>query len=147
MTDVEPDADSWALFDAFRRRELAATRWTHEAHVRVAWCYLRRFGLEESERRFPDDLRRHNESIDKPRGYHETITLAMLRVLAARLVGPAAAAPWSRFAAANPELLRWDEPVLLRHYTRERLFSDDARARFLAPDRLPLPTPDEPAVQ
>jgi hypothetical protein len=41
------------------------------------------------------------------------------------------------FLAAHPRLL--DRDLLLAHYSRERLFSGAARARFVEPDLLALP--------
>jgi hypothetical protein len=46
-------------------------------------------------------------------------------------------AGFDAFVAAHPQLLRRD--LLLGHYSRERLFSPTARARFVEPDLLALP--------
>jgi hypothetical protein len=45
--------------------------------------------------------------------------------------------PFEDFLTANPQLLKRD--LLSAHYSRELLFSPEARASFVEPDLLPLP--------
>jgi hypothetical protein len=62
--------------------------------------------------------------------------VAYLTLVAERLRG-AEDGPWEAFAAVNADLLRWKPSVLDDFYSAERLWSDDARAQFLLPDRVP----------
>jgi hypothetical protein len=45
------------------------------------------------------------------------------------------------FREANPDLLDRTLSSLLVHYSREVLFSDEARRAFVEPDLVPLPVP------
>lgn len=107
--------------------------------VRTTWCDLLQHGLDGALQRFAPDLVRFNESLGNTSGYHDTITVAMLRVMADRLAACQRPEHWETFVASAPELLDWTRPVLLHHYSRELLFSDEARAVFVEPDRVPLP--------
>ena len=71
-----------------------------------------------------------------PNGYHETITVAFVRVIAARL---APGEDFPAFRARNPDLLDRTLAALLRHYTKELLHSPEARKAFVAPDVQTLP--------
>jgi hypothetical protein len=62
--------------------------------------------------------------------------VAWARVIA-HLVERAPQLSFAAFVVAHPELHRRE--LLLAHYSPERLFSDEARARFVEPDVLPLP--------
>nr|MDT0663961.1 hypothetical protein [Micromonospora sp. DSM 115978] len=71
------------------------------------------------------------------RGYHETMTRCWLALVDdARRSGPVAPDS-AAFLALNAERLSAQAP--LRHYSRDRLFGVEARARFVEPDLVPLP--------
>lgn len=138
------DAD---LLAAFLAPSLPEKEWTHRAHIRVGWLLLEtanaptpRERLDLAFNRMRDGLHILNASLNVPdeltRGYHETITLAFLRVIdAARRAAPAQNS--DAFCDAHPELLT--KFALLKHYSRERIMSAEAKAAFLEPDLEPLP--------
>ena len=142
MTPVAADrlsADEQALVDAFRAGTLGDDAFHHRDHVRMAWIYVRRYGLESAVTHFTDDLRAFATAKGVPRLYHATITVAYLSLVAERLrLMPEA--PWDAFAARHDDLLRWKPSVLDAYYSPERLWSDRARAQFLLPDRAPAPS-------
>ncbi|HEY7376107.1 MAG TPA: hypothetical protein VIF57_28355, partial [Polyangia bacterium] len=73
------------------------------------------------------------------RGYHETITCVYVRLLDAFLRGRPDGEPLDDAVAvllAGPLAAR---DVVLRHYSRERLFSVEARRGWVEPDLEPLP--------
>ena len=72
----------------------------------------------------------------EPGRYHETLTTAWARVVGHHALR-ARDADFDAFLAAHPRLLERD--LLCAHYSRERLFSDAARAAFVEPDLLALP--------
>jgi hypothetical protein len=78
-----------------------------------------------------------NAKIGSPDGYHETITVAFVRVIASRMEG----GDYPTFRERNPELFDRTLTALLRHYTKERLHSPEARRAFIEPDVKPLPLP------
>lgn len=108
----------------------------HRDHLRVAFAYARRDGVEPAIAKARAGLRRFAAAHGEPERYHETLTTAWARVVAAHAVEHPEAG-FDAFLAAHPQLLRRD--LLLGHYSRERLFSEPARARFADPDLLALP--------
>jgi hypothetical protein len=109
-------------------------RFDHEAHVYVAWLYLKAFPRRMAADRYCAALRRLTEKVGVPGKYHETITRFLLQQIAERY----AAAPhegWSEFRLRNDELCSGAAAILQRHYSRELLSSESARAAFLMPDR------------
>lgn len=132
------DLDDDALWAAFHERTLPAASWTHAAHLRMAWMHMARCGLDEAHVRMRVGIIRLNASHGlvetASRGYHETITRVWLALVgAARAIDQAAD---SRAFLVRHELGR---ELPLRYYSRERLFSLEARAMFVAPDLAPLP--------
>ena len=107
---------------------------SHRDHLRVAFAYARRGGVEHAVELARHGLRHLAAAHGEPERYHETLTTAWVRVVAHHATGDT---DFDGFLAAHPRLL--DRDLLLAHYSRERLFSGAARARFVEPDLLALP--------
>lgn len=111
--------------------------WTHQKHLLVALWYQFHYPRETATRRIRAGIRRYNESFGNLVGYHETITLAWVDVIDHFLATRSNANSIAQLAA---ELLAecGASDYLLRYYSRELLFSDDARKRFVPPDIQPI---------
>lgn len=148
------DDELWAAFGA---AALPAPAWTHRAHLRVAWLFLRRYPLDEAHVLLRVGIIRLNAFhglVETPsRGYHETLTRLWLSLIAS-LIAPATApgtAPAMQAADApssgafvDTHQAALGKDAALRHYSRERIMSVRARAIFVEPDLLPLPLPPSP---
>lgn len=134
MTDAE-------FLKAFESCALPESRWTHEAHVRMAWLYLREKPLAEAIPIVREGIKRYNASLKKNLAYHETITQAFLSLIDHRMSRGVGHTSFSDFREENPDLLDRNMPVLLMHYRKETLFSQAAREAFLNPDIAALPSP------
>lgn len=136
MTSVAPLLDASTFVARFRDGTLGTDHFHHRDHVRMAWLYVREHGLEAAVTRFTADLRAFALAKGAPGLYHATITVAYLTLVAERLcVTPDA--EWDTFAAAHADLLRWKPSVIDAYYSAGRLWSDQARAQFVLPDRVP----------
>lgn len=126
---------------AFENCTLPFERWTHRAHVRVAYLYASRHDIEFAIDRMRSSIKTYNQATGTPetidRGYHETITQAFMRlVFAANLrTGPHESS--DEFCEANSELL--SKFVLQSFYSSERLMTVKAKAEFVEPDLCQLP--------
>jgi hypothetical protein len=130
MTDDE-------FLAAFEAAAIPRPEWTHAAHIRMAWLYLTRFSQAEALERIRLGIQKLNTQNGVFDGYHETITVAFVRLISARLLhGETAVA----FRSRNPDLFECSLAPLLKYYTRERLFSPESRARFVEPDLEHLPS-------
>jgi hypothetical protein len=129
------------LWDAFRGARLPHAEWTHVAHLRVAWMHLCRFDLDEAHVRLRAGIILLNAShgiVESPmRGYHDTITRAWLVLVRAAMRKSPRIEDSALFLAVHWVVL--GKGALGRHYSRARLESTEARARFVEPDLAPLP--------
>jgi hypothetical protein len=108
------------------------TDFPHAAHVRLTLAYLARHGRDETLRRLLDGLRRFAAAKGHPEKFHVTMTRAWLEAIwATRSAHPELDA--EALVEACPDLLNRD--LLLRFYSPERLHSDEARTRWMPPDR------------
>lgn len=117
----------------FERRALSS--FSHRDHIRLAFIYARRGGVEAAVAG-ARQIRGFAADAGAAGKYHETLTVAWARIIA-HLAANSPEVPFPAFVTAHPEL--GDRGLLLRHYSEPRLSSEEARARFLEPDLLPLP--------
>ncbi len=148
MTNYSPrpfatDAEIVRIGEGLLARSLPRADWTHEAHLAATtWLLTRRPDIAiDSE--LPGIIRGYNESVggvnSDSEGYHETITRLFLHGVRLFLAEADPKAPLHELV--NDLLLspmgRRDWP--LRFYSRERLFSVEARRAFVTPDLAALP--------
>ena len=136
------DLDDEALIDAFESLSLDRDAWVHRSHLRVAVIYLGRFGFDGALEHMRQRIQSFNRAKDikdsKTTGYHETLTVAWLRVIADALdVMSRPPANSIEFLRQNQQLL--DKTLLRRHYSSDRMLTDEAKRQFVEPDLEPLP--------
>ncbi|MET0291111.1 MAG: hypothetical protein ABW136_02030 [Steroidobacteraceae bacterium] len=136
---LEPES----LAHRFAARQLSRTEWTHEAHLTVGLWHVATLGPAEAMARLRSGIRKLNESNGVANttsgGYHETITQAYVRLIAAFLASRPGDVSLQQTCDALLSGELADRNVLLRHWSRERLFSPLARAGWVEPDLAPLP--------
>jgi hypothetical protein len=104
--------------------------------VRAAWLYTNRFGLEAAQQRMEMTIKRFALHHDHGAKFHKTLTAAWVRLVGYHaLCHPVES--FGQFISLNGALLDKDLP--LRFYSRERLFSQEARATWVEPDKRALP--------
>lgn len=137
---MESELGDEELWSAFGASALPATAWTHRAHLRVAWLFLKRHPLDDAHLLMRAGIIRLNAFhglVETPaRGYHETLTRVWLALIAALMKATDAASSGAFVDACAGAL---GKEAALRHYSRERIFSVRARAMFVEPDLAPLP--------
>ena len=148
MTDYRPrlfasDAEIERIGEGLLARSLPREDWTHEAHLAATTYLLTRRPDVDLDTQLPGIIRRYNESVggvnSDSEGYHETITRVFLHGVRLFLAEAELDSPLHELV--NELLLspmgRRDWP--LRFYSRERLFSVEARGHFVPPDIAALP--------
>jgi hypothetical protein len=121
----------------FEECTLPRAHWTHENHLRMAYLYLRRAPNAEAVLPFVRErIQAYNHANGAYKGYHETITVAYLRIVADRL-RRGSYPSFASFRTDNAGIFQ--STYLLRHYSEAALFAEEARRVFVLPDREPLP--------
>lgn len=121
---------------------LPENEWTHEAHLIVGLWYLLQYSDDEALNQLRCRIRRYNVACGiantDESGYHETITKFYVTII-------------SNFLKTNQtdredvdrladELINelGDRELIFSYYSRERLFSQNARRNWLNPDLRPI---------
>ena len=140
---MEAPLDTESLVRLFLDRSLPKPAWTHVAHLRVGLWHVRRFGADLAVDLLRERISRYNEAVGTANtsssGYHETLTVFYVKVIDAFVA--ADASPDQAADALERRLLEavGDRELPLRYYSRECLFSTEARRQWVAPDLQPLP--------
>lgn len=138
----ETDLGIGQIAEGFLNRTLPKIEWTHAAHWAATFWLLRHRSDLDLARDMPGLIRAYNLSVGgrntDTEGYHETITQASLRAARNHLDAYPADAS---LAAVLSDLLK--SPLgrpdwILRYWSRERLFSVNARREWVEPDLHPL---------
>ena len=132
------------LLRRFEDCTLPRSQWTHRAHVKVAFLYLRSHPFRAALDKIRTGIQKYNASqnvVEGPAsGYNETTTQAFARLIAFALqscVEERAIADAETFCDLHPELL--DKQILRAHYSLEVFQQPRAKREFVAPDLAPLP--------
>lgn len=132
--------------DTFQNCSIPLEEWNHRAHLTIAWLYLRAHPLDAATDLMRRGVQaynaRHGIEQTPTGGYHDTLTIAWMRILHATMTVYGPEDSPDAFLAAHPHL---QSKVLLRlFYSRPRIMSHEARHRWVEPDLAPLPTPPTP---
>lgn len=131
-------SDIKSLVDQFVSKTLPEEAWTHFAHLTVGLWFVSNHGLEESSILMPTYIAEYNMLLGKENtdfgGYHETITQFWLWVL--DCYWKEVQKEKSLLNAANDlaNSSYGDPAIFFKFYSREVIFSVEARRKFLKPD-------------
>lgn len=137
---VPPSVTDAELLDAFESTALPLSEWCHALHLRVAYLILSAASFDAALAKLREGIQAYNAAHAVPSslesGYHETLTVCWLR-LVAESMGDAPAGDSRAFHDAHPEL--HDERRVLDYYTRDHILTQRAKREFVEPNRRPLP--------
>ena len=128
----ESEGDILAVVKAFEDATISRDNWRHAEHLTVALYYLSRHDLETATEKMRSGifnlLRSFDVDLLKEMPYHETLTIFWMRTIAGFNASKNGA---SLLEKTNEVVGKFDKDYPLRFYSREDLFSDEARTTFL----------------
>jgi hypothetical protein len=134
---LQPASSAFSDFEflaEFHACTLPPSCFRHADHLRLAWLHVHQHSLEIAVNHVCDGIQAYAKHLGKPELYHETITVAWVRLIASH-----AETTFDEFLRLNEHRLNGE--LLHRFWSPERLQSETARKEWLAPDRMALPVP------
>lgn len=126
------------LVAGFEDGTLPREEWTHAAHLTMALWYLVHYPADEAVRRIRDGIKHYNAAVGvistPTSGYHETLTLFYIRTMKRFVETTTSGLPTESLVETMLESDIAGREYPLRFYTKERLFSPEARAAWAEPD-------------
>ena len=126
-----------AFAQKFHDCTLTPQWFTHEAHLRLAWVYIRQFGLEKAEKALCTDIARFDRTFDDGTKFHTTLTVAAAKVVH-HFMQKGTYPNFQALIEAHPRLIYNFKDLLLSHYEAGVLFSNEAKYTYVKPDLLPF---------
>ena len=131
------DDEIRTLVSAFEACSFHPSEFRHYQHLTVALWYVWHLPPDEATEKMTTGIRRLAETFGKM-GYHETITLFWLRIVANFVVERGGKD--SLTATANALIERCsDKDLIQQFYSAELLATDKAKAEWVEPDLKRLP--------
>ena len=116
----------------FENATISRDKWKHAEHLTVALHYLCNHDIDTATEKMRSGilnlLRSFGIELSKEMPYHETMTVFWMRTVAEFKASKNGA---SLLDKANELVSKFDKDYPLKFYTRDYLFSDEARARFV----------------
>ncbi len=127
-----------AEFEAqFANLTFAASDFTHEAHLRLAWIHIKKYGVDQAVENICLQIKALVDHLGVSEKYHATVTEAAVRAVY-HFILKSRKEPFLSFMKENPQLISEFKALLNSHYSFDIFKSEAARQKFLVPDIAPF---------
>ena len=121
----------------FSAQELAPELFDHEAHLRLAWIHVTKFGPKQAIQNVTEQIQRFAAFHGDHTKYHETVTIAAVRAVY-HFVLKSESKDFSSFLKEFPQLNHKFKDLIQSHYSEDIFVSSDAKRRYISPDLQPF---------
>lgn len=110
---------------------------THEAHLRLAYIHIAKYGLSTAIRNVPAQIKRYATSLGDAQKFNLTVSIAAVHAVA-HFMQKSVADNFYDFIREFPRLKTHFKQLLEHHYGFDIFSSNEARDRYLEPDLVPF---------
>lgn len=121
----------------FNKGKLDPEIFSHEAHLRLAWIHIKKYGPEKAEIHIQDQLQKFVKSVRAEGKYNATLTVASIKAVY-HFMSKSHSTSFEGFINEFPRLKSDFKALLSNHYGFDIYNSEKAKAKFLEPDLLPF---------
>ena len=121
----------------FAVKTLHAELFTHEAHLRLAWIHIQKYGVESAIGNLTSQIKNYANSLGAADKYHETVTIAAIRAVYHFMLR-STDSNFNDFIRNNPRLRNNFKELLNAHYTTDIFHDEHAKKNYLEPELLPF---------
>ena len=125
------------LEQLFSSSQLQPKHFTHEAHLRLAWIHITKYGRRKAVDELTKQIRTYATSLDAAHKYHHTITVAAINVVN-HFICRSSSDDFVALVAEFPRIKSHFRELLLTHYSSDLIFSDSAKSQYVEPYLLPF---------
>lgn len=121
----------------FQNCSLNPSWFTHEAHLRLAYIHIQKYGLQAAIENMCVQIKAFAKKHGATMKYNETVTVAATRVMH-HFMARSECTTFQEFIEKNPRLPTDFRALLASHYCSDIFKSPEAKQKFLEPDLLPF---------
>lgn len=121
-------------FESFK---LKPGLFSHEAHLRLAYIHIEKYGREQAERNMCEQIKGYAESLGVFDKFNKTVTIASVKAMD-HFMQKASATNFPELMKEFPRLLTNFKDLLAKHYGFNVFADKRAKAEYVEPDLLPF---------
>ncbi|MCK0180484.1 hypothetical protein MWU50_14380 [Flavobacteriaceae bacterium S0862] len=121
----------------FSNCTLDSSIFNHEAHIRLAWIHINRYGIEQALINVDNQLYSYIYSLGAEDKYNKTVTIAAVKAVY-HFMQKSNSNNFKDFILEHPRLKTNFKELLDKHYSIDIFNSDIAKSSFLEPNLLPF---------
>lgn len=121
----------------FEKGTLPPTLFTHEAHLRLAWVYVNKYGIEQACDKLCDEIKQFDKIHGDGDKFNKTVTVAAARAVYHFML-KSNSDRFSSFMKEFPRLKTAFKDLLNQHYAFDVFSNETAKVSFVEPDILPF---------
>jgi len=128
------DAEFEQLFNTCK---LPPSEFSHEAHLRLAYINIDKYGIEQAEENIQNQLKKFVAFAKAKDKYHTTLTIAAIRAIH-HFMHKSKSDNFHGFLFEFPTLKYNFKELMATHYSFDIFNSTKAKVEFLEPDLIPF---------
>lgn len=121
----------------FEEGVLDEALFTHEAHLRLAWIHITKYGITKAVNNIRFQIRNYTKILGEEDIYNETLTVASLYIVESYIQN-SQSKDFSGFIKEFPELKSNFKELIQKHYSFDVFSSIKAKKEFIEPDAIPF---------
>lgn len=110
---------------------------SHEAHLRLAWIHINKYGVDRAVENITSQLQHFVGSLGASDKYNHTVTIAAIKAVY-HFVLKSSTTDFRSFISENPRLKNNFRELLSYHYSTDIFKSEKAKKDYLIPELLPF---------
>ncbi len=121
----------------FERFTFKPTLFSHEAHLRLAYIHIQKYGVQQAETNMVEQIRGYAAYYGAKDKFNKTVTIAAVKTMQ-HFMEKSSATSFQDLLKEFPQLANSFRDLLSKHYSFN-VFSDPAaKKEFVQPDLLPF---------
>lgn len=125
------------LEQTFADFKLKPGMFSHEAHLRLAYIHIKKYGVEQAEINMCRQIKGFAESLGVHDKFNLTVTIASVKTMN-HFIQKAKSPDFKEFINEFPQLLTDFKAILAQHYGFNVFADQRAKKEFIQPDLLPF---------
>lgn len=121
----------------FENGTLSPKLFSHEAHLRLAWIHIKKYGEVFAINAISDQLRAYTQEHGAPEKFNMTLTVAAVKAVS-HFYHKSKSRDFRGFMTEFPRLKSHFKDLMAAHYSFDIYNLPEAKTKFLAPDLHPF---------
>jgi hypothetical protein len=121
----------------FQSLTFEPTHFSHEAHLRLAWIHIRKYGVDKAAENIAEQILAFANSLNENAIYNKTLTIAAVRAVN-HFYLKSLSDNFRDFMLEFPQLKERFKQLIAAHYSMDIFNMPAAKSAFIQPDLAPF---------